>query len=217
MEALRLHFGLDRISILAHSYLCTAAILYAARYPDKVSRLILIGPMPPDQSTEYPPDLRSSDGVLEVFQARFAELHSRVAELASADFCQQAWALLRVLYVANAQDADRLHWAACDVPNEVGFMQPFMKYILPSLAALRFTAGTLANLTAPVLLIHGKLDRSSPYGAGRDWARILPNARLLTVDRAAHVPWIEAPALVDASIQLFLAGDWPPEAETVID
>jgi pimeloyl-ACP methyl ester carboxylesterase len=61
----------------------------------------------------------------------------------------------------------------------------------------------------PVLVVHGINDRSAPYGAGRDWAALLPNARLLTVDNAGHVPWIEAPELVLGSIRTFLDGEWP--------
>jgi pimeloyl-ACP methyl ester carboxylesterase len=48
----------------------------------------------------------------------------------------------------------------------------------------------------PVLVVHGTKDRSAPYGGGRDWAAMLPNARLVTVTNAGHVPWIEKPGEV---------------------
>jgi pimeloyl-ACP methyl ester carboxylesterase len=67
----------------------------------------------------------------------------------------------------------------------------------------------------PVLIIHGTKDRNAPYGGGRDWARAFPNARLLTVENAAHVPWVEAPELVFGSIKAFLDGRWPDEAEKI--
>jgi pimeloyl-ACP methyl ester carboxylesterase len=66
-----------------------------------------------------------------------------------------------------------------------------------------------------VLVIHGRKDRSAAYGGGRDWALRLPHARLVTVDRAAHVPWIEEPALVFDAIETFLDGRWPEMAENV--
>jgi hypothetical protein len=37
----------------------------------------------------------------------------------------------------------------------------------------------------------------------------------VTVDRAAHVPWIEEPALVFGAIETFLDGRWPEMAERV--
>jgi pimeloyl-ACP methyl ester carboxylesterase len=129
------------------------------------------------------------------------------------EFCHACWALLRALYVAQPETADRLHWAPCDVPNEVNFTHPWRKYILPSLSALRLTKDEYSKVSAPVLIIHGKKDRSSPYGAGRDWALRLPNARLLTIEEGAHVPWIEAPNVVFNALQAFLAGAWPQDAE----
>jgi hypothetical protein len=47
------------------------------------------------------------------------------------------------------------------------------------------------------------------HGGGREWASTLPNARLLTVENAAHAPWIEAPDLVFGSMSTFLDGAWP--------
>jgi hypothetical protein len=44
---------------------------------------------------------------------------------------------------------------------------------------------------------------------------ILPDARLLTVENAAHVPWVEAPELVFGSIETFLDGAWPEGVEQV--
>ena len=44
---------------------------------------------------------------------------------------------------------------------------------------------------------------------------ILPNARLLTVEEAAHVPWIEAPEQVFGGIDTFLGGAWPDAAQRV--
>jgi pimeloyl-ACP methyl ester carboxylesterase len=42
--------------------------------------------------------------------------------------------------------------------------------------------------------------------------RLLPNARLPTVENAAHVPWIEAPGRVFGAIRTFLDGAWPEGA-----
>jgi pimeloyl-ACP methyl ester carboxylesterase len=67
----------------------------------------------------------------------------------------------------------------------------------------------------PVLIIHGRHDRSAPYGGARDWALRLPNARLLTVKDAAHAPWIEASDEVLSSVEVFLGGAWPGTAEKV--
>ncbi|MGY1821583.1 alpha/beta fold hydrolase [Geodermatophilus sp. SYSU D00079] len=46
VEALRVHLGLDRMDLLAHSAGAALALLYAARHPDRVGRLLLVAPSP---------------------------------------------------------------------------------------------------------------------------------------------------------------------------
>jgi hypothetical protein len=41
------------------------------------------------------------------------------------------------------------------------------------------------------------------------------NARLVTIENAAHVPWIEAPEKVFGSIKTFIDGTWPEVAHRV--
>ena len=81
--------------------------------------------------------------------------------------------------------------------------------------AEKFTSADLANVQVPVLGVHGTKDRSAAYGGGREWALLLPNARLLTIENAAHAPWIEAPRTVPGAIQTFLEGEWPEGAEKI--
>lgn len=59
----------------------------------------------------------------------------------------------------------------------------------------------VAKVTVPVLTIHGTRARNVAYGAGREWAAMLPNARLVTVTDAAHFPWVDDPELVFGSIK----------------
>lgn len=209
LEAVRLHFGLDHMAILTHSYFGIAALLHASARPERVSRIVLIGPPPPDPSKVYPPELRSSDGTLERFNEAFASLRLRISTLAPRDRCSETWELLRRLYVADPQNAGALRWAPCDIANEAGFMPHFVKYILPSLAANRMSEEALSRIRMPILVVHGRKDRSAPYGGAVDWAQQLPHAQLLTIEEAAHVPWIEAPQAVCGAIRTFLGGDWP--------
>ena len=94
-----------------------------------------------------------------------------------------------------------------------------MKYwqgeLMPSIQRLDLTSAEFAKAESPVLTIHGRKDRSAPYGGGRDWAAKLPNARLLTIENGGHAPWIEGPAAVFEAIRTFFGGAWPAQAETV--
>ena len=88
-------------------------------------------------------------------------------------------------------------------------MKNWIQHIVPSMQRLNLAAEDTAKVKAPVLIVHGTKDRSAPYGGGREWALMLPDARLVTVEDSAHAPWIEAPALVFDSLKIFLDGAWP--------
>jgi pimeloyl-ACP methyl ester carboxylesterase len=66
-----------------------------------------------------------------------------------------------------------------------------------------------------VLTIHGIKDRNAPYGAGREWASKLQNARLLTIENGAHNSWVDAPEVIFPAIREFLDGKWPEAARKI--
>jgi proline iminopeptidase len=215
LEAVRRHFGIEKNDLIGHSYVGLTVILYALKYPAHVNRIVQIGPAQPNAQTQYPAHLTGADTTLAAFGRKVAQLRSEGPPEDPQEACRKFWALVRVLMVANPEDADKIHWTPCDSPNEMRFPKHWAENVMPSMQSLRLGAEEFAAVTAPVLTIHGRRDRQSPYGGGREWALRLPNARLLTVEDAAHVPWIEAPDKVFGSIGAFLNGEWPGAAEVV--
>jgi proline iminopeptidase len=190
-------------------------VLYAMKYPDHVGRVVQIGSVGPDFAKQYPAHLTNTDATLEEVLARLGELQKARHAHDPREFCRKFWSVLRVLYVVDPADADKLKWDACELPNEMNFMKQWIESVLPSIQNLELTAEEISKARAPVLAIHGRKDRSSSYGGGRDWALRLPDARLVTVDNAAHVPWIEDPDRVFGAVETFLGGAWPETAEKV--
>src|SRR5581483_12448822 len=47
LEALRKHLGIDKITIVAHSFGPAIAAQYAIKYPEHIDRMIFLGPIPP--------------------------------------------------------------------------------------------------------------------------------------------------------------------------
>jgi proline iminopeptidase len=216
IEVVRHHFDVDKIDLIAHSYAGVIPILYAIKYPDHVRRIVQIGAVQPNQATKYSSELMNADGVLHQFFANAQELQKQWQSLEPQEFCRKFWTILRPIYVANPADADKLErLARCDLETELNLMSYWTAVLQPSLNRLQFTTETVAHMKSPVLVVHGTKDRSSPYGAGRDWAKLLPDARLLTVQNVAHMPWIEAPEQVLPAIEAFLDGAWPNEAEAL--
>jgi pimeloyl-ACP methyl ester carboxylesterase len=185
------------------------------KYPAHVNRVVQIGAMQPHAGKQYPEHLTGADATLAEFLRKIAQLQEEIQPDDPREAAKQFWALLRVLMVANPADADKIQGAPYEYPNELGFMKHWTEKLLPSIQALNLHPDEISKVKTPVLTVHGRRDRQAPYGGGREWALLLPNARLLTVEGAAHVPWIEAPDMVYRAIETFLDGTWPELAKKV--
>jgi pimeloyl-ACP methyl ester carboxylesterase len=219
LETIRRHFGFEIVDVIGHSYLGFVVMLYAMRHPDHVGRVVQIGPPPPSAGKQYPAHLTGADATLADISAKLAQLQLQQESQPEdpKEFATKYWSLMRVLYVTDPGDVDKINWSAADLPNESLFnvMKHFNENLLPSIQALALTADDFGRARMPVLTIHGTRDRQVPYGGGREWVCRLPNARLVTVENAAHLPWIEAPQQVFGSIETFLDGGWPDTARRV--
>ena len=212
LEAVRAHFGAHQVELIGHSYIGLMAALYAVKHPEHVARVLQISPSQPDAATQYPAHLAYTDDVMPAVFSRIGQMQKEARPEDPAEACRQFWSVLRAVYVADPADAGKIDWGRCDLPNERNFMKYWTVHISPSLQNVHLDAQQLAPATMPVLVIHGTMDRSAPYGGARDWAMMLPNARLLTLRNVAHAPWIEAPEPVFAAIRDFLDGRWPESA-----
>jgi proline iminopeptidase len=206
IETVRQYFGIDKVDMIGHSYVGLMVILYAMKYPAHVNRIVQIGPSQPNAATRYPAHLTGADAMLAEFAGKVAQLRQAPPPTDPKTACEEFWALVRTIMVANPADADKIQWTPCDSPGESGFMKHWTVNVQPSIQRLHLTDEELLKVSAPVLTIHGTRDRQAPYGGGRAWALKLPDARLIAVENAAHVPWIEAPEKVFGAIQTFLDG-----------
>jgi pimeloyl-ACP methyl ester carboxylesterase len=73
---------------------------------------------------------------------------------------------------------------------------------------------SLAVVKAPVLVIHGTAD-VIPVKSSEAWAGAMPNARLLLIKEAGHIPQIEQPEIFFKAVETFLKGDFPPDAKKI--
>lgn len=217
LETVRRHFGLGQLDLIGHSYIGLMIILYAMKHGDHVGRAVQVGPMEPYPGKKYPAHLTGADAddTLREVMVKLAELQACREPEDLTERCRNFWSVLARIYVTGPADAGRVDWGRCELPNERGFMKYWIGTLLPSLRALELAAEDFAKVRPPVLTIHGTRDRSAPYGGAREWALLLPDARLVTVEEAGHGPWIEAPEKVFGAIEAFLGGGWPEGAERV--
>jgi len=118
VEAIRRHFGIARVDVIGHSYMGLVVVLYAMKYPDHVGRVVQIGSMPPDYARPYPAHLTNVDATLGEVLARLGELQKARQSYDPRAFCRKFWSILRVLYVADPLDADKITWDVCDLPTK---------------------------------------------------------------------------------------------------
>jgi pimeloyl-ACP methyl ester carboxylesterase len=209
LEAVRAQMKVEKFVPLGYSYLGKVVVMYAAAHPDRVRRVIQIGPVgnvPKEVSGTL--DLKDL-GVPEADAKRYAELRAAGAmEKSPREFCEAQWNVLRFNYVANPKHVSRLSGSGCAFENEwpVNFNRG-MAVLWP--AQKPMSAEELKRVTMPVLTIHGTKDRNAPYDGGREWVQQLPDARLMTVENAAHAAWADDPVTVFGAIRHFLRGEWP--------
>jgi proline iminopeptidase len=209
LDAVRRHFGLERVTLVAHSYGPLLAATYAIAHPDVVRRMVFFGPVPPRRGT---------------FWTRFGQ--SMATKLDSAARLRMA-AAGRMLAdtTVDARTACRAYWAE-GMPPRLAEPERTLPLIRSDLCAstpagIRYGLGTtnrvvmasygnwdiraaLANVPAPTLVVHGEAE-SIPMDLVEEWVRALPNARLLRVPRAAHFTYAERPELVWPAVEAFLA------------
>src|SRR5258705_8535577 len=81
LDAVRRHFGLERLALIGHSYMGLMVILYAMKYPAHVDRIVQIGAMGPHYGKSYPADLTNTDAVLRDVFTRIGALQAERASL----------------------------------------------------------------------------------------------------------------------------------------
>jgi pimeloyl-ACP methyl ester carboxylesterase len=218
LEAVRRHFRVERFVPVGFSYLGFMVILYAMDHPDRAERVVQLGPVPRKFGTEYPASLLHTDSVPVVDPAIAARIDSLERSGWARDhpkeFCEESRAFQVALVGDPARAATLMD--PCDMPNEWPInLERHFEHHFGAVQRLDVPKESAARVRVPVLTIHGTWDRNAPYAAGREWALTLPNARLITVERAAHQVTTDAPEIVLPAIDTFVGGRWPERAEKV--
>lgn len=219
LEAVRRHFKVEKFVPVGFSYLGKVAALYAIEYPNRVSRIVQLGPAQMDAATKYPKELThgyEDIGAPADLAAKWKEMRKNNASVNTPrEFCDIQSQFFQYLLVGDPKKAPRVKFG-CDLENEwpVNF-EVQIKPLMESLTKTPLTAESLKPVTMPVLTIHGAKDRIVPYGSGREWATSLADARLITIADAGHVAWVDNPPAVFAAIRGFLRGEWPLGTEKV--
>lgn len=223
LETVRQHFGAEKFTPVGYSYLGMMVVLYAMKHPERVERIVQLGPVPLKFPTDYQPQYVQDDWEEAIGAESLKELRGLREKgyhvTHPQEYCELEWKAMRRGLLGDPSKVDRIP-DVCAMPNEWPANQArhMRLHFAESVQKLDVSwEEVVAAITMPVLTIHGNRDRNAPYGAGREWAYRLANARLLTVDGAAHQSFAEAPEVVFPAIAVFLKGAWPSAAEKVAE
>ncbi|MGY6022728.1 alpha/beta fold hydrolase [Streptomyces spinosirectus] len=199
VEALRVRLGLERMDLLAHSAGGSLAMLYAARHPERVSRLVLVTATPWALGMPATPEHRLAAARLRRgepwFEATFPSFEEWLAgktdfDPAFAPFFYGRWDAAAAEHDARADE--EFNDDAADVYGSDGAYDP------PA------TRAALSRLTAPVLVLAGELDGGPCPELARSSVEAFPRGELTVQPGAGHYPWVDDPAWFAGRVVEFL-------------
>jgi pimeloyl-ACP methyl ester carboxylesterase/DNA-binding CsgD family transcriptional regulator len=189
-EIALLHAVLDELSLTAvtlaggSSGSC-AAIAFAARFPERVSRLLLYGAYADGSAIAEPP-------VREVIVATLRS-HWGLGSRVLAD-----------IFLGESSSAEQERLAR----QQRAAASPETAAALLELLYRNDVRAEAARVRAPTLVVHRRGDRAVPYHLGRELAATIPGATLIPLDGTAHFPWAGDRASVARALRSVLG----PEA-----
>ncbi|MEU2288711.1 alpha/beta hydrolase [Streptomyces sp. NPDC013178] len=195
LDAVRAHFGFDRIALLGHSWGAQLSLSYALAHPERVSTLVYVS------GTGIGPDADWHPAYRENFLARLGERPERLARwqyLMDRQSVTDEEARERAVLQWSIEFEDRER----DLEHAGRMADPWFAINTECNKALgeerRRTWGTpglyaaCQALRVPVLIVDGARD-VRPRSAVDSLERALPDVRRVILREAGHLPWTEDP------------------------
>jgi pimeloyl-ACP methyl ester carboxylesterase len=204
VEVLRAHMGWEHMDVLGHSAGGSLAMLYAARYPERVGRLVLVTATPWALGMPATTEDRLAAARLRMgepwFEEAFPAFEAWLAGRGEYDpvfapFFYGRWDKAAEEHEARADD--EFNDEAADVYGSEGAYDP------PA------TRAGLARLAAPVLVLAGELDGGPRPELARRAAEAFPHAEFAVQPGAGHYPWLDDPEWFVRRLTAFLDGPHP--------
>ena len=156
----------ERVVLVGGSSGGCAAIAFAARFPDRVDRLLLYGAYA-DGSSITSPEVR--EAIVSTVRSHWG-LGSRV---------------LADIFLGEASSVEQERFAR----YQRAAASPEIAAALLELIYRNDVRAELEHVRVPTLVVHRRADRAIPYHLGRELAAAIPGATLIPLDGSAHFPW----------------------------
>jgi pimeloyl-ACP methyl ester carboxylesterase len=193
LEAVIDCLGLQRFALLGLSQGGAAAAIFAARHPDRVSRLILYGAYAQGRNR------RGSSEDSATAQTMLAMMREGWGHEDSA--------FMRAFSSLYLTDATREHVKSFADMQRLSASGAMAARIRTACDDIDITA-VLPDIKVPTLIIHARRDHVAPIEQGRRIAAAIPGAKFVILDSENHVPVPGDPAweVLLSEIEAFVAG-----------
>jgi proline iminopeptidase len=211
LDELRRHFGLARVTLVAHSYGPLLAASYAIAHPGNVRRMVFFGPVPPRRGDFWQRYAKNLNARLDSTQRAQMTKASRMMTSATEDTrqgCRDYWAIATRPRLAEPDRTMPLIKSDLCATDAAGIRYgntTSNRVIMNSYGDWDLRA-QLRTLQVPTLVVHGEQE-TIPMDLVEEWVTSMPNARLFKVPRAAHFTYAERPELVWPAVEAFLSGN----------
>jgi proline iminopeptidase len=198
IDALRETLGLNRVTLLGHSFGAAVALNYALRYPANVKRLLLVSA---SAAIENPADGEKRI-VKALSAAEMAAYGSNEGGTGAAQPCERVRRRYSVLYP---------HYFYKLVPYEFdrGYYTVYYDALAKKLALANDPAVAdmrlqLGEIDAPVLVLAGRHDLMTTVDQSAELAGGLPRSKFVVLEQSAHFPFFEENYLFTEWVHKFI-------------
>jgi pimeloyl-ACP methyl ester carboxylesterase len=178
--------ALPKVALVGGSSGGCAAIAFAARFPERVDRLLLYGAYA-DGSSITSPAVR--EAIVGTVRSHWG-LGSR---------------LLADIFLGDTDSVEQERLAR----YQRAAASPETAAVLLELIYRNDVRAELGQVRAPTLVVHRRGDRAVPYQLGRELAARIPAATLIPLDGSAHFPWAGDSHSVARALRSVLAPEAP--------
>lgn len=169
---------LDRFALFGMSQGAATALSYAARHPERVTKLILYGAYPLGRNRRSPMDSEMAKAMLTIMRQGWGDKDSAFMKAFSSVYLpdgspeELGWFADMQRASTSAENAARLR-VTCD---NIDVMEQ------------------LPRVTVPTLVLHGRHDNVAPFDQGRLVATAISGARFVALESKNHLPIPTEPA-----------------------
>ncbi len=213
IEALRKHLGVDKVSLIGHSYGGMPAIAYSVRYGPHLERAVLSDTLHSNNAWQQNIDSCNHNAA-----NQYAEIWAQILELrkkgilsAAEEYGELYGQCVAGLYWYNDANASKMFRSSDPKDGGNGEVYVAMigedpEWIVGGTMKKFDPRKKMKSATMPILVCNGRHDRVCTPKVASEISKLYPNATLKFFEKSGHRPWVEETEDYFESVLAFLGG-----------